>query len=361
MKRIWIFAATIAVLLLAGTILADVTVKSTIENTGLGGMMNMQGTQQLLISGDKSKSVSSMKMTNKVVKFFGGGKPLETAEITRLDKELFWNLNIKEKSYTEMTFAQMKAMMEAGMAKAKEEKDKHKSDSLQMSTEIKVTPTGKTQTICGYTASEVLISMTFEGKDSSSGKSGKMILDADMWMAKDVPGYAEFQAFQKSMAQKMGLTGPGQSDFSKQLAGFGVDAKVMYEKMKGIEGMSLMTVVSIIPEGLDTIMAKANDSLQAAKTRKAEGDAAKDSASEKTDQTSIQSADDAKKSAMKKIGGLFGKKKDKNKEADEKAKQPQAAEKPYLFNMTTTVTEISQGAISASEFDIPDGYKLKKE
>jgi hypothetical protein len=359
MSRRWFFIAAILILVLAGTILADVTIKSTIENASMGGMMNMQGTQQVLISGDKSKTVSNMKMTNKVVKFLGGGKPAESAEITRVDKELIWHLDTKDKSYTEVTFAQMKAMMEAGMAKAKE--NQKNADSSRASAEITVTPTGKTQSIAGYTANEVLIKTVFEGKDSASGKSGKMILEADMWMAKDVPGHAEYLAFHKSMAEKMGLTDASQADMSKQLAAFGVDANGMYDKMKDVEGMPLLTIVSISSEGLDTLMAKANDSMEAAQKRQAEEQAAKDSSAEKSDQPAVQSVDDMKKTAAKALGGLFGKKKDKKKEADEKAAQPKTNEKPYLFHVTTTVTEISQGSISGSEFEIPDGYKLKKE
>ncbi|MFZ1683752.1 MAG: hypothetical protein WAU88_06425 [Candidatus Zixiibacteriota bacterium] len=359
MNRTWLVLALTLSFLLTGIAWADITIKSTIENTGLGGIANMQGTQQLMISGDKSKTVSNLKMTNKVVKFFGGGKPTETTEITRLDKELIWAVNTKDKSYTEITFAQMKALLESAKAKAAEEKGK--SDSTRLISDITVTPTGKTQMIAGFKASEVIIHMTFVGKDSSSGKTGKMIFDSDLWMAKDVPGYAEYQAYHKTMAEKMGLTGQGQEDVNRQLAAFGVDSKAMYEKMKDIEGMPLMTTISILPEGLDTIMARANDSLQAAQKREAEADATKDSSAEKSEPTSIQNTDDVKKSAMKKLGGLFGKKKDKNKEADDRSKQPPTDQKPYLFHVTTTVTEISQESISASEFEIPEGYKLKKD
>jgi hypothetical protein len=108
--------ASLAILAgMAGLVSADVAVKSTIENQGVGGIMNMQGNQQIMVSGDRAKTVSQMKMTNKVVKFLGGGKPQENAEITRLDKELFWHLNPKDKEYTELTFAEMKAQFEKGL------------------------------------------------------------------------------------------------------------------------------------------------------------------------------------------------------------------------------------------------------
>jgi hypothetical protein len=339
--------ATVAVLAgLAGAISADVTVKSTIENQGVGGFMNMQGTQQVTVSGDKAKTMTQMKMTNKVVKFLGGGKPQENAEITRIDKELFWNLDLKEKEYTELTFADMKAQFEKGLQKAREEKAKEpgKSDSIQMQTEIKVEATGKSQTLIGHKADEVLITMVFKGEDSATGKSGGMKLEMDLWLAKDVPGYQEYQKYQQTLAEKLGFVGHSHGSMEDALKGFGVDPKVIYEKMKGIEGVPLLSVVSIIPEGIDSLPTKTAD------TTKPEAEA---TAAEPAPQ-------DAKGTALKKLGGLFGKKKKDSKE-QAAAKENKEPGPLYLFHIINTVTEVSTSSVVASEFDIPQGFKKKSK
>ena len=237
----------------AAGVFADTTVKSTVENQGVGGFMNLQGTQQVMVAGDKAKTASQMKMTNNVVRFLGGGKPQETAEIVRLDKELFWNLDIKEKEYTELTFAEMKAQFEKGLAEAQKERakeeDKQQNDSIQTTAEVRVDVTGKSQTLLGYKADQVIITMLFKGEDTATGKSGGMRMEMDMWLAKDVPGYQEYQNYQKTLAEKLGFVGHGQGSVDDALKGFGMDPKVIYDKMKDVQGMPLLSVVSILPGG----------------------------------------------------------------------------------------------------------------
>ncbi len=322
---------------------ADITVKSNVQNEGVGGFMNMEGTQTVMVAGDKSKTASELKMTNKVVGFLGGGKPQVTADITRLDKELFWHVDMKEKKYTEMTFAQMKAMFEAGLEDAKAEEPD--DDSVNVEAEVKVEATGKSQTIAGYKADEVIVTMAFKGTDKESGKSGSMDMKIDMWMSKDVPGYEEYQNFNKTLAEKLGFTGQAQGSMDQALKGFGVDPKNVYEKMKGVEGMPLLTIVTIMPEGLDTLALQAMDSAKAAEPSEEE---VKEPEPEAT-----------KDKALKKLGGLFGKKKDKEKKESSKAEAKQKT--PYLFHMTSTVTEITGASISPSEFEVPQGFKKKSE
>jgi hypothetical protein len=347
MKFGWLFAGLILLLFTANIALSDVTLKSTVENTGLGGVMNMQGTQMVLISGNKEKTVTSMKMTNKVVKFLGGGKPQETAEIMRLDKDVVWTLNAKEKEYSELTFAQMKALAEQAVQKGRNEKARKQEDSIRITADVTVTPTGQSQTIIGYKSDEVLVKMTFTGTDTSTGKTSRMVLDMDLWLAKDVPGYAEYRSFHQKLGEKLGVTAMQGTGMTDALKGFGVDLKIVYEKMKDFDGMSMKTVVSILPEGFDTLAVQTQDTVQSP------GVANQEEPKQKEE----------KGSPLKKIGGLFGKKTTKEKDTDKGAlagKGSKSPEKPYLFHMTTTVAEISDASIANPEFEIPDGYKLKK-
>ena len=114
-QRIAVLTA-IALLLIVTSVHADITIKSTVTSKGLVGLTNMEGSQTQMIAGDKAKTASNIKMTNKVMKFLGAGKPQESAEITRLDKELFWDVNLKDKEYNERTFAEVRAEMEKGAA-----------------------------------------------------------------------------------------------------------------------------------------------------------------------------------------------------------------------------------------------------
>ncbi len=350
MKITSVLAITAALFCIALPAIADTTVKSTVENKGMGGVMDMQGTHELLISGDKSKTVSEMKMTNKVMKLMGGGKLQRTAEITRLDKELFWDIDFKEKEYTELTFADMKAMFAKGAQEVQKEKAKQgksDADSVKFTTEVKIDKTGKVKTIAGYSASEVIVTMLFTGTDTTSGKSETMKMEMDLWLAKDVPGYQEYQNYQRSLGEKLGMNNQQKGGMEQALKGFGVDPKVVYEKTKDIEGMPLLSIVTIQPEGLDSVFAQMEDSLKKAEAE----DKAQAKEAEKPSNPT-----DLKGKGLKKLGGLFGKKKDAKKEEAAPA-EGDGGKSPYLFHMTTTVTSITADPIPSAEFEVPQGFR----
>jgi hypothetical protein len=342
MRKATFIIAAVFLLLLAAALHADITIKQSITSKGLVGLTNMEGTQSQMISGDKAKTVSNIKLTSKVMKFLGAGKPQETAEITRLDKELFWQINLKDKEYKELTFAEVRAEMEKALKESEKEKAKYKKehpdDSLQMRTEVKVDRTGKTQKIAGYTAKQVIITMIMYAKNSESGEAGAMTLTMDLWMSEDVPGAGDFQQFYSQLATKLGFTGHGQQSMEGMLAAFGVDPREIYKATKDLKGMSLMSTVSIGSMGQSGEKAEAKE--------------------QKKEKESDQAEEGEKGGVSKKLGGLFGK---KNKESKEdKSGESQQSGPSYLMQFTTTVTEISATGIAASEFEVPAGFKLKK-
>lgn len=331
----------LAALLLAASIMAaDVTIRSTIESKGMVGLMNMAGTQEIMVSGEMKKDATSLKMTSKVAKFLGGGKPQDRIEITRVDKELFWDINVKDKKYTEKTFAEVKAEMEKALADAQKEREedrqKHPEDTVEFKMDVKVEKTGKTQQIIGYTAHETVVTATAYGEDKETGEKGTFTIVFDLWVAKDVPGTEAMTAFDKAYASKFGLSGQGQDAVDNALRSYGIDPATMYDKMGDLEGMPLMSVVTTSATGSATASAESKD--EEAKEEQAE-----------------VSEDEGSSTAAKAIGGLFGKKKDKNKEKEKKGAE--AGETPYLFKFTSTVTEVSTSAIAAGEFEVPAGFK----
>lgn len=341
--RTGILAVAIA-LLLAASLQADITIKQNITSKGMVGLTNMEGDQTQMISGDKAKTVSNIKMTSKVMKFLGAGKPQETAEITRLDKELFWDINFKEKEYKERTFAEVRAEMEKSLKEAEKEKAKYKKehpeDSLQMRTEVKVDRTGKTQKIAGYNTEQVIITMVMYAKNSESGEAGAMNVTLDLWMADNAPGAAEFQQFYSQLAAKLGFTGHSQQSMEGMLAAFGIDPREIYNQMKDLKGMSLMSTVSV------GTMAQSGG---------------KEEASEKKKEKESEEAEEDKGGVTKKLGGLFGKKnKEEKSDKSKGSSESQQSGPQYLMQFTSTVTEISATGIAAAEFEVPAGLKLKK-
>src|SRR5690606_33205435 len=92
----------------------DVTMEQRMRVDGPGGMkfLNMSGTTVTMISGDRSRTESDLKMESRLMRMFGGGS---TAEIVRLDQEKVYQLNLKKKTYTETTFEEQRAALEQSM------------------------------------------------------------------------------------------------------------------------------------------------------------------------------------------------------------------------------------------------------
>lgn len=345
--------ALLALAILAVAARADITVKSTVSSKGLVGLTNMEGTQTQMVAGDLAKTQSSMRMTSKMMKMLGAGKPQDTAEITRLDRELFWIVTFKEKEYRERTFAEVREEMEKSLKDAQKERAEYEKENPgqadKLKTEVNVERTGKSQKIAGHDAEETIITMLVYGKNSESGDKGAMKLTMDLWLARDVPGAEDLQKFYTALATKLGFTGHSQQSMEGMLAAFGVDPRDLYEHTKDLQGMSLMSTVTLGMEGEPP----AEGSPPPAVAKETQ---------EKEPEPSESSDSDAKSRAAKKLGGLFGKKKDKGAAADQKEQAGKEGEKvgpSFLMQFTSTVTEVSSSGLPASEFEVPAGFKKK--
>ena len=95
---------------------ADVVIEETMNTDGVAGfsMLAMQGTTTRSLSADKSRTDSNLQFKSKLLNTFAG-KSGPTSQIVRLDKGLMWEVQPKDKTYTERTFADARAAMEKAM------------------------------------------------------------------------------------------------------------------------------------------------------------------------------------------------------------------------------------------------------
>lgn len=249
--RIFIVAAFVGILTIS--LSADIRIKSDFKMEGLVGLMNMEGTVDHMVSGDKAKTVNNMKMTNKVMKFLGAGKPTETAEIIRIDKEVFWELEMKDKKYKEQTFAQVRADIEKSLADGKKAKAKHlkdhPEDSLSYKTTFDVRKSGKSDTIAGHAAEQYFIMIETYGK-SSEGGEGKMQISMDTWLSKDIDNSEQIN-FAMTLAEKLGYSGRNRQSLEGVLLGLGIDPNEITDVMKDLKGIALRTTTTITLGGED--------------------------------------------------------------------------------------------------------------
>ena len=154
--REWLPALLLA-LLLASTAAADVTIRETTVSEGLGGFGNGTTHRTMIVSGDVSRSEDEATYTGRFKTLAGGGKPRTSVSITRIDREVIWDLDPQKKTYTELTFAEMREMMAKGLARADEAGREADSKDAEMTFTVDVRRTGAKQDVNGFPAEQVVV------------------------------------------------------------------------------------------------------------------------------------------------------------------------------------------------------------
>lgn len=150
----------------------------------------------------------------------------DRGQITDLDKETITNLNFKNKTYSVMTFAEMRAMM----TRLSPNSGKEAPGAVNVQSH----ETGKSRTIGNVTAKEMLLTVKIPGSE----------IDEDVWMAPMVPGYDELRQFQARMAQKMGsATAPG---MQRTMA----EAAKALNKLNGVPVLKTSSITTKMPAGM---------------------------------------------------------------------------------------------------------------
>lgn len=253
---------------------------------------------------------------------------LGTAEIIDLDGKRIIHLNLKDKTYSVMTFEEMRARIEEAKRKAAEQQAKHnKGDDpqLKITPKISVTAGSGTKQILNHTAKEMKtrIDMQMDSTDPNKPASANTWVTADSWIA-PVKGYEEVQAFYRRMAKELDWM-PG-AVFG-QNPQFSMASVEIQKSTAELKGMPLLQYTSM---GMGQPGATATQ----------------------TQQQSQSSGNPLTKG----IGGIFGKKKDKDKDSQQQTSGAQTTG-GSLMDMTIEVTSVSTSPLEASLFEIPAGFK----
>jgi len=341
----------------------------------------MSGSIALLhadFSFEQTSKITGGSMVRMMKMVPGGGKALEPVMTTNLvkgnrmatvtdraihiidvDKETMTDIDLEKKTYAVITFEEFRqalAAMEKKMAQ------QMKQGESEISFKMDVKDTGEKKTIQSLPTNLMKMLLEMEMKDKKSGQTAAMQINTDMWMAKSVAGYAEVKEFHKRFAEKIGTTPEmmrmGRMMLSQPGMGEGM-AKMMKESAK-LEGVPVMQVMRMM--GTGGAYAGMGDMPEVKMPTAGEvGESA---------------GKDAARSAGGRFGGLagaaaggmlggFGRKKKEapKEEAKPPAEQPPAAAKPEpgapgtLMEMTTEMTGFSSGAVDATKFAVPAGFK----
>ncbi len=252
--------------------------------------------------------------------------------IIDLDAQTITSIDFQKKTYSVMTFEEMKQMLEQASEKMKQ------NDKAQMNFKVSADNTGKTQQVSGYNTKELILKMEMEATDQQSGQTGSMVITTDMWIAPEVPGYGEVRAFHRRMAEKIAWTPGGNMFMARPDVGKGM-AEVSKEvaKLDGIPVMQCMTM----------------------------GTAGQPSPAQPCGQTPAGGAEPSQ--SKPKLGGLLGGalgrgigvSRTKNTD-DQQAGQSGnggAAGSGSLLEMKTEMAGFSSNPVDAAQLSVPAGFK----
>jgi hypothetical protein len=375
--REW-FPALVLALLLASTAAADVTIKETTVSEGLGGFGNGTTHRTTIVAGDASRSEDEATYTGRFKTLAGGGKPRTTVSITRIDREVVWDLDPQKRTYTVLTFAEMRERMAKGLAAADDAGPEGAPQDADMTFTVDVRRTGAKETVNGFAAEQFVVTGVGRPKDAApEAKDREVRMVMDLWLTQNAPGAKEMTEFGRRFAAKLGI--------EAQVARIGATAQRMYggamkemgEKLKDLDGYPVRSTFTIEGAGGPPAAPPAGSSAagpaRGAGTP-AEHERTKAEAEEREQAQDRQDAGDIASSAASggsvagKLGGLFGRKlagaaqKTAGQKVEKSAGETTApgAAGGHLLKVVTEVTSISASPAPAGSFEVPAGYKLQK-
>ena len=328
-RRIVAFAGIMT--LAASTAFADFTYQETTKITGgaLISAMKVAGvfSKQARQMGEPMQSTVAVKGDRLV------HRSKIHASVIDLASQTITSIDLEKKTYSVMTFEEMKQALEQ-MAQKMQQK---KADQPDLKYKVSVDKTGKTKQINGFEAKEMILKMEMEGTDKKSGQSGSMVVTADTWIAPSVPGYAEVREFYKKMAEKIHWTPSGGMFATRPDVAEGM-AEVYKESAK-LDGMPVFQTMTMGGEGTAPV------------------DASSAPAAQQQPQAERPSIGGALGGAL---GGKFGLGRKKNQDPPAQAPASSggtASASGVLIEMTTEMNDFSSNAVDASLFEIPAGFK----
>jgi hypothetical protein len=325
-----------------GLLRADFTYQETTQMTG-GSLMTMMRALGPLTRGAREPIVATH--------IFKGNRMAtvtkDRTNIMDLDKETITNIDHAKKTYSVMTFAEMKQAMEDAAQRAQGRKNE-KSEDVKANFKVSAKATGQTKVVQGLSAKEMVIEMELEGANTKTGESGAMTISTDAWYA-PVPGYDEVKAFYQKMAVKMGyMFGSGMQQIAQMGAGQPNMQRGFEEVARELSKIDGVPVESLVKMG-GTAAGGPGDGSAAQPPPQQQ---------QRQDQGSGGGIAGA---ALGRLGGFGGLGRRKNNDQQKAQEQPAAGQQQTssgtLMEMTMTLTSFSSGSADASKFEIPAGYK----
>jgi hypothetical protein len=351
--------ALCGVLFATGLARADITLERTLSVEGVGAMAfgNMSGTSRTLISGNKSRTDSDIKMQSKIVGFLARNAVGPSAEIILLEQDKLYHLNINKKQYTETSFEQMRAQLQKASDQMNSADPKRQPSAIDQSKcewlppKADVRKTGEKAQFAGYDSERVIITASQPCRDKDTGSICEVALVLDQWLSAGFAENAEAQKFYAAYAAKVGIDPSNSQDVSQRAKALFSQYKDIWTqiaaKMQNVKGYPVKTSFTL---ALGGAQCKSSNAEQAQPSQ---------------DTGSSGSPSAFAGAVAGKLGGLFHKKKD---DTAAPAAQPPPAVAPValppgdvaLMTVSSQLVSVSTNGASPDAFIVPADFKKEE-
>ena len=168
-------------------------------------------------------------------------------EIIDLDGRRITQIDTRKKTYSTITFDEMRARMEEARKKAAAEqakRNKEQPSQVKITPKVTITPGTGSKKLLDYTAKEMKMRVDMEmtsDDPKAKGQTANMWVDSDSYIA-PVKGYDEVKRFYQRMAKEMDWVPGAMMGANAQIA----PAMVEYRKSAtALNGMPLFSLVSV--------------------------------------------------------------------------------------------------------------------
>jgi len=344
MTRSRIAAFTVCLCVAAGTsLVADVRTeeKSLVRLEGaLGRVVNFFGGKAMR---EGVKTTVAIKGDRKAT--FGENEGM----IVDLQEEKVYTLDMKKKSYSVVTFAEMRRQIEEARKRAEEDARKAQAEEAkeakreepkqenqpQVEVDFDVKETGQQKAINGFDTKEVVMTITMREKGKTLEQSGGLVLTSDMWITPSVAAMKEIADFELRYAKQ--LAGPETFGATVQQMQTAIAAHPMLK-----EGLTRMAEESRKMDGTAIMTVMTMDAVKSAEQMAAE---------------QSQKTEESKPAPTSSVGGLLGglgRRMAQKKMEGSKSDTPQS--RATFMTITNERLSIATSA-SANDVAIPAGFK----
>jgi len=257
-----------------------------------------------------------------------------TGEIVDLAEEKIYELDMRRKSYTVLTFAEYRRRMDEAMAKAKEDTKADASEEPRSGKDYEVDftvkQTGQSKTIAGLSARESVATIAVREKGKRL-EDGGFVLDVALWMTTEGEALSELAAFRQRYAQKLLGLDPAQAQADMR------QAMAMYPQMQKALERFRVEAAKLQGTPLSTVM-----TFQVVASPQSEPSADRNDAPPTS------------------VGGLLGGL--GRRIGRGKAAEPAAGGTPGRSTVMTSTTETLQlgTSVAAGDMALPAGFKEKQ-